>query len=313
MTRVHTAPGFRGFALVLLCCLLLTGCGKVPAEPAATTAATQAGPQFREDLTTILLMGLDKYERPEGKKGYTNQLQSDFLMLLVIDETAGTCQLLHLNRDTMAEIRILGIGGDAAGKFTGQLALAHTYGSGGSDSCLNAVKSVSKLLGGIPVDHYMSLTMDAVGTINDLVGGVTVTVLHDFGGDHPQLKKGEQVTLKGDLALTYVRSRMTTGDGSNQQRMERQQQYLEGLITKLMERNKQVPDFLKDCLLQTNDSFVSDMTVNQLEKLSAVMENCEVLPIQTIPGETKEGEEFVEFYPDPEALEAIVTTLFYEK
>ena len=39
---------------------------------------------------------------------------------------AGTAQILQLNRDTMTEITRLGVFGDEAGTFTGQLALAHT-------------------------------------------------------------------------------------------------------------------------------------------------------------------------------------------
>lgn len=268
--------------------------------------------QLREDLTTLLIMGLDKFEHKELLMGYTNTMQSDLFLLAVIDEASGSCELLHLNRDTMTKIRRLGIGGGAAGSYEGQLALSHTYGSGGSDSALNAVWSVRKLLGGVPVDHYLILTMDAVGKVTDLVGGVTVTVLHDFGKEVPELKVGEQVTLRGDLALTYVRERMTVGDGSNLQRMERQQQYLEALIVKLVEKSRKVPDFLRDSLIQVNDSFTSDLTVNQLQDLADTLTNCEVQPIRTIPGKAIQGE-FMEFYPDQEALQETIVTLFYEK
>ena len=37
--------------------------------------------------------------------------------------------------------------------------------------------SVSRLLGGIPVDHYMLGDLNVVADVNDLVGGVTVRVL----------------------------------------------------------------------------------------------------------------------------------------
>ena len=82
----------------------------------------------------------------------------------------------------MTQIRILGVTGEPAGTFTGQLALAHTYGSGEEDSCENTVLAVSNLLYGMEIDHYVSLTMDGVALLNDLVGGVTVEVLDDFSG-----------------------------------------------------------------------------------------------------------------------------------
>lgn len=267
----------------------------------------------KENLQTMLVMGLDKYERPEQTIGYTNKLQADFLMLLVVDEQQGQCDVLHLNRDTMTEIRRLGIGGAAAGTYVGQLALAHTYGSGGSDSCLNAVKAVSTLLGGAQIDHYLTLTMDAVGTLNDLVGGVTVEVLEDFTELDPALEKGEEVTLQGDQALTYVRTRMGLGDGSNLSRMERQEQYLTAFYSKLLECAREDENFFAQALLQVSDSFVSDCTVNQLDAWGDLLEDCTVNPILTVEGEAVMGEEYIEFYVDEESLQETILALFYEE
>lgn len=267
----------------------------------------------KKGLQTILIMGLDKYERPEASIAYTNTMQSDFLLLAVIDEDAGQCDLLHLNRDTMTVIQRLGFGGADTGKFVGQLALAHTYGSGGSDSCLNAVKAVSHLLGGVQIDHYMTLTMDGVSKINDLVGGVMVTMLEDFSELDPTMKKGETVTLKGDQALLYVRTRQGIGDQSNLNRMERQRQYLEAFYRKLMEKNRQAPDFLKSTLLKLNNAFETDYMTSQLESLSEVLERCEVTPIRTIDGKAVLGEEFMEFYVDETSLQETIISLFYEK
>ena len=312
----------------------LSGCGKPKADQVPTTqpalileetvqtqptlpkdAVEYAGDYYvpRKNLQTVLIMGLDKYEREETTLGYTNKMQADFLLLAVIDKDAKTCELLHLNRDTMTEIRRLGIGGGETGTFTGQLALAHTYGSGGSDSCLNAVKAVSKLLGGVKIDHYMTLTMDAVAKINDLVGGVTVTMLEDFTEIDPAMVKGQEVTLKGENALAYVRFRKGIGDQSNLSRMERQRQYLEAFYGKLMETNKKVSGFLSSTLLKVNDDFVSDCTVNQLEALSNLLELCTVAPIRTIEGKAIQGEEFMEFYPDADSIQENVMALFYER
>ena len=106
----------------------------------------------------------------------------------------------------MTQIQILGVTEEPAGSFTGQLALAHTYGSGEEDSCENTVLAVSNLLYGMEIDHYVSLTMDGVALLNDLVGGVPVEVLDDFSGIDDSLVQGETVTLRGRQALTYVRS-----------------------------------------------------------------------------------------------------------
>ena len=79
----------------------------------------------REDLETVLLLGVDKFEG-ETPEGYINNQQADFLLLLVMDKQHETCTPIQLNRDTMTQIQILGVTGEPAGTFTGQLALAHT-------------------------------------------------------------------------------------------------------------------------------------------------------------------------------------------
>lgn len=265
----------------------------------------------REDLETVLLLGVDKFEG-ETPEGYINNQQADFLLLLVMDKQHETCTPIQLNRDTMTQIQILGVTGEPAGTFTGQLALAHTYGSGEEDSCENTVLAVSNLLYGMEIDHYVSLTMDGVALLNDLVGGVIVEVLDDFTGIDDSLVQGETVTLKGQQALTYVRSRGGLEDSSNLHRMERQRQYLAALQQQLKAAVQQEDGFTLDALLQLNEYMVSDCTVNQLSDLGDSLATYQVSDILTTPGDAQEGEEFMEFTVDEDALQQLVMDVFYE-
>ena len=265
----------------------------------------------KEDLETVLLLGVDKFEG-ETPEGYVNNQQADFLLLLVMDKQNETCTPIQLNRDTMTQIQILGVTGEAAGTFTGQLALAHTYGSGEEDSCENTVLAVSNLLYGMEIDHYVSLTMDGVALLNDLVGGVTVEVLDDFSGIDDSLMQGETVTLQGPQALTYVRSRGGMEDSSNLHRMERQRQYLSALQQQLKAAVQQEDGFTLDALLQLNEYMVSDCTVNQLSDLGDSLATYQVSDILTTPGDAQEGEEFMEFTVDEAALQQLVMDVFYE-
>lgn len=265
----------------------------------------------REDLETVLLLGVDKFEG-ETPEGYINNQQADFLLLLVMDKENETCTPIQLNRDTMTQIQILGVTGEPAGTFTGQLALAHTYGSGEEDSCVNTVLAVSNLLYGMEIDHYVSLTMDGVALLNDLVGGVTVEVLDDFSGIDDSLVQGETVTLKGQQALTYVRSRGGMEDSSNLHRMERQRQYLSALQQQLKAAVQQEDGFTLDALLQLNEYMVSDCTVDQLSDLGNSLAAYQVSDILTTPGDAQEGEEFMEFTVDEAALQQLVMEVFYE-
>ncbi len=265
----------------------------------------------REDLETVLLLGVDKFEG-ETPEGYINNQQADFLLLLVMDKQHETCTPIQLNRDTMTEIQILGVTGEPAGTFTGQLALAHTYGSGEEDSCENTVLAVENLLYGVGIDHYVSLTMDGVALLNDLVGGVTVEVLDDFSGIDDSLVQGETVTLQEQQALTYVRSRGGMEDSSNLHRMERQRQYLAALQQQLKAAVQQEDGFTLDALLQLNEYMVSDCTVDQLSDLGDNLANYQVSDILTTQGDAQVGEEFMEFTVDEAALQQLVMDVFYE-
>lgn len=265
----------------------------------------------KRNVENILVMGLDKYQADEAAVGYLNDQQADFLMLLVLDHGQNRCDLLQLNRDTMTRIQRLGIGGGVAGSFTGQLALSHTYGSGGSDSCLNTTAAVSELLGGVYIDHYVALTMDAVSKLNDMAGGVTVEVMDDLTAVDPALVKGSRVRLTGDQALTYVRSRGGLEDSSNLRRMQRQSQYIAALLEQMQQRAGQTPFTAKE-FLEVAKYSQSDLTAHQMEQMSLKLTEYTFAPITAIDGKAVKGEQFMEFYADEASIEQAVMKLFYQ-
>ena len=265
----------------------------------------------KENLETVLLIGVDKFEDQIQEQSYNNSQQADFLALLVMDRENGRYTVLHLNRDTMTQIQVLGVRGENAGSITGQLALAHTYGSGGTDSCRNTVEAVSKLLYGVNIDHYIAFTMDAVGKINDLAGGVTLTMLDDLTSIFPEMQKGERVTLTGDMALAYVRTRYGLEDSSNLQRMERQRQYLTELSGAISEKALTDDTFLMKALEAISTYMTSDCTANQILQ---IYDCCKIYVNDgfcTIDGVAVKGTEFMEFYPDETDLKQLVVELFY--
>ena len=70
------------------------------------------------------------------------------------------------------------------------------------------------------------VNMSAIEVVNDMVGGVTVTIEDDFP-DSDTLIKGQTVTLHGKDAERFIRERKTVADGLNENRMSRQAQYEE--------------------------------------------------------------------------------------
>ncbi len=267
--------------------------------------------KLKSGIRTLLIIGLDEFEKNATDDGFTNNKQSDFLLLLVIDDNEKKVSALHINRDTMADISILGLAGEKIGYVNNQLALAHTYGNGRGMSCLNVADAVSRLLYNIKIDHYVSVTMDAVPAYTDLLGGVEVTVLDDFAGIDDSLVKGEKVMLTGEQALTYIRSRKGLEDSTNSNRMVRQRQYLNSLYDKTKSCSKADGSFLLNSALAMESYTVSDCGVNQMADMAENIMAYEFTEIKTIEGESVVGERYMEFYPDLDSLKKNVIELFY--
>lgn len=264
------------------------------------------------DVQGILVIGLDKFEDALDGSGYKNDQQADFLMLFVVDNENETYSAIHLNRDTMAEINILGVAGEKIDTTLAQLALAHTYGNGREVSCRNTVDAVSGVLNNIKIDRYISVTMDAVPVVTDLVGGVNVEVKDDFSGVDDTLVMGETVTLQGEHALNFVRIRQGLEDSSNSTRMMRQQDYLVSLFEAFNEKMQSDENFLVNASLELSDYIVSNYTVHQLENLVENINDYEFKEIYDIDGESVIGEKYMEFYADTDSVTKLVVTLFYE-
>lgn len=264
----------------------------------------------REGLQTWLLMGIDESGEAVGTESYIGGGQADVQMLLVVDHTNKTWQILQLNRDSMVDVPVLGVTGKVIGTEFEQLTLAHSYGDGKKKSCENTVNTVSNLFNGQKIDGYMALNMDAVAILNDMVGGVPVEVTSDFSAVDPSLQEGTVVTLQGDQALTFVRARRDVDDQSNLSRMARQRQYLAAL-EKQME--KQDADFAVRAYDAVFDYMVTNMGSKTVTELGQYMKEYTELDLLTIDGESKVEDNHIAYYLDEDSLQQTMLTLFYEK
>ena len=292
-----------------------------PDDPSVYPTGYDEGPEpvlyngkeyaYNKDLSVLLLIGVDD-EQLEVDYSFRNTGQCDFLVLAVFDPSVKKYTLLQINRDTMADIPEPSLVGGAPNYRFQQIALAHTYGGGGRDSCENTVLAVSRFLYNLPIDNYFAVTMDAIPVVNDLLGGVTVTVEDDFTGVDDTLIRGKTVTLMGEHAVNYIRARSEMAeDATNLARMRRHRTYMTGLadsLKKTMDRDKGAvariyealePSLVTDCSL--------DRALEYADAFSAYASNGIVTP----EGEAKVGEQFMEFYVDDASLLEQVIRTFY--
>ena len=261
---------------------------------------------MKPHLQTVLLIGTDALEayeeKTEGVKPFYNYHQADFLTLVVLDTDNNTAEILQLNRDTMTDVPWLDVLGEYGGTEFKQLCLAYNYGDGGMKSCKNTVSAVSGLLFDAPIDHYIQIPMTAIGVLNDLVGGVPVTIEEDLTVIDPAFTEGAAVWLDGVQAEKFVRARMALENDTNLARMKRQRQYLDSFQKRAREAFNSDSEFMVKLMEKLSEFLQSDLTAQQLSDLVTRLDKSEISPIRYAEGELKLGEQYYEFYPAEASL-----------
>lgn len=285
---------------------------EVPTETTPSRTVIQDGVAYfpRQDITTILFMGIDEMGPVQSSGYYRNHGESDVIMLVILDEKNENCSILVFNRDSMVTMPALGLGGKQAGTFYGQLALSHTYGSGLEDSAENVRTTLQNLLGDVRIDYYVAMNMDAISIMTDAVGGVRIKVTDDFSYVDDSISTGE-VLLDGDQAYSFVRSRQGIGDQLNITRMERHKEFVAGFMKAFGEKTGKSDTFVLTTYDKVAPYIVTDCSVNTLTALVSRFSEYELLEIVSPEGENVLSEEYYEFHLDQEALEELVMRLFY--
>lgn len=172
----------------------------------------------------ILVMGIDlPLDLPEGKSpDDVFAGRSDTMMLVRIDPTAQSVNVLSIPRDTQVEIP-----GEGPEKIN------HANLVGGSQL---AAQVVSQNLNGVPIDRYVRVSTGAFRELVDLMGGIEVYVPErmEYEDQTQKLKidlhPGQQV-LNGEQAEQFARFR--NDENGDIGRVQRQQQVIRALREKL--------------------------------------------------------------------------------
>ena len=271
--------------------------------------------QYNSLITTILYAGLDSTDPLKASETYSNKARADSISVVILDKKKKKMSILALNRDTMTEIRRYTRTGEDMGTYVSHLGYAYSYGDGGEVSCEDLKEAVEKLLG-ISIDEYAVTNQSSITSINDLVGGVTVTVPNDdLAALYPELKKGAVVTLDDSNVKDFLQHRDTAADFSNEGRIERQQAYVTAYVDLLKNRLASEPDQLWQEIGQMNDYLQTSITKNKYLSLARLLEKVSFTDADYYrpTGKDSAGELHDEFYVDEDALKQLVIDLFYEE
>lgn len=179
----------------------------------------------------ILLIGSDsrsgagnaRYGQDEGTQ------RSDTTILLHLPADLKSATAVSIPRDLMAEIpACLQQDGSRTREQFAQFNWAFAW--GGAACTIRTVEALT----GIRVDHHMVVDFSGFTKMVDAIGGVEVCLKRPVDDAEAKLKlpAGRQ-TLQGEQALGFVRARHSLGNGSDTERMERQQAFLGSLVKKV--------------------------------------------------------------------------------
>lgn len=270
--------------------------------------------EYNDDIMTFLIMGIDKEGTVKESKDSVSGGQADALFLIVVNPDDETIKMVAVNRDTMTEIQMYGYE-DGNQTVVAQIAAQHGFGDGMEKSCELTRDAVSNLFYDLPIHGYASINMGAISKLNDAVGGVEVTVLEDMTKVKSAWNEGAEITLKGKDAYTYIRWRDMSVFESSRSRLARQKQYLSAFAGKAKAATKEDITLPITLYSELSKYMVTDITTDEIAYLASQLLNYEVKDdaVYTLEGTTQMGEKHEEFYPDKDALKALMLEVFYQE
>ncbi len=180
----------------------------------------------------------------------------------------------------------------------------HAFAAGGS-AC--TIRTAEKLTG-VRVDHHVVVDFQGFKKLVDALDGVEVCLREPVDDKAAKLKlPAGRVTLDGEQALGYVRARESLGDGSDTDRMDRQQRFLGALVSKVQSNDVLLnPVKLYPVLDAATSSLTTDPDLASLRGLYDLVRGLRGIPTErvqflTVPRESYAGDANRDQLVEPDA------------
>lgn len=222
----------------------------------------------------ILIIGSDD---PTGLPGADPDgvARSDTVILLHLAGDRRSATAVSLPRDLLVDIPACTRpeGGQSKPQ---QAQFNWAYSFGGAACTIRTLEQLTS----IRVDHHVVIDFAGFQGLVDAVGGVRMCLPEAVRDSNTELDlaAGCQV-LKGEDALAYVRARKGMGDGSDTERIERQQEFL-GLLAKKLHSNGVLlnPTRLYPVLSTATSSLTVDTGLSSLTRLYDLIRELREVP-----------------------------------
>ncbi|MYW01400.1 LCP family protein [Streptomyces sp. SID3343] len=228
----------------------------------------------------VLLVGSDSragdnsaYGRDEG-----GSRRSDTTILLHVPQGRKTATAVSFPRDLMVDVPSCPTETGVQRAYFGQFNSAMEVGG------VPCVAATVEKLTGARIDHQITIDFTGFKKVVDALGGVPMHIDApiDDKAAHLQLPAGD-VTLDGEQALGFVRVRKSLGDGSDIQRIARQQEFLKALIAKVQGENLLTnPAKAFNVMDAATKAITTDSGINTLTSLYDFANGLRGIPLERI-------------------------------
>ncbi|WP_418896343.1 LCP family protein [Streptomyces cupreus] len=240
----------------------------------------------------ILVIGSDS-RSGDGNRRYgrdSGTERSDTTILLHLSAGRRTATAVSLPRDLMVDVPAC-LRPDGKRTEPTFAMFNYAFEMGGS-AC--SIRTVEKLTG-VRIDHHMVVDFRGFKDMVDAVGGVEVCLDEPINDKAAKLRlPAGRVELDGEQALGYVRARKSLGNGSDTDRMERQQRFLGALVNKVQSNDVLLnPVRLYPVLDAATSSLTTDPDLASLRGLYQLVRGVRDIPTERVQFLTVPRESYV--------------------
>ncbi|MBO2451843.1 LCP family protein [Actinomadura barringtoniae] len=236
----------------------------------------------------ILMMGSDSRQGANAQfgRGLRNKAPaSDTMILLHLSPGGGQAVGISFARDLMVPIPSCKREDGTRTQPSSLAMLNEAIGRGGPACTISTLEKLTR----IKIDHFVQVDFVGFEKITKAVGGVPVCLPYDVNDPRSGLRlaKGPH-NVQGKEALAYVRARHGFRDGSDTQRIKRQQRFLASLAKKGMNAGLLAdPGRLNALLTSSLSSLTSDLRLTGMLKIAQSMRGLTTGKIRfvTVPDE----------------------------
>ncbi|MBW0254639.1 LCP family protein [Cellulomonas sp. PS-H5] len=211
----------------------------------ATGPADPDDPNAGRDVN-ILLMGSDERDgENEAIGGHVDGMRSDTTIVAHISADRSRVELISIPRDSLVDIPSCTMSNGKTtsaqrnAMFNSAFAIGADNGGDIASAAACTVNTVQQNTG-VRIDHFVVVDFAGFTKMVDAIGGVPICIPNDMNAPKAGLflNAGEQ-TLTGSQALAFARARtgQGVGDGSDTNRLGRQQELLAAVVRELLSKN----------------------------------------------------------------------------